>query len=239
MLAFRVGIAVAVRRGLRQAAASAASPAARGWAVMAAGGAVVALGAANHVSTCSERPERLKIGGVRDEYKTPPREVSRLDPPISGFFSKEIVVHGVPIRAHACVTDAALLVAADRLGRMLRYLPPPVLERLQRRGACLHVIGTDQGCSDLPEHAHMKGVDGGYTGECGVTIDQRARGMGGTLSSCGEENLLDVRYRRIYHYIYIYICIFIGLSVYLCIYTHTHTHTHTHIYIYIYIYIYI
>jgi len=38
----------------------------------------------------------------------------------------------------------------------------------------------------------MKGVDGGYTGESGLTIDQRARGMGGTLSSCGEENLIDL-----------------------------------------------
>ena len=38
----------------------------------------------------------------------------------------------------------------------------------------------------------MKGVDGGYTGEKGVTLDQRARGMGGLQTSCGEENLLDL-----------------------------------------------
>jgi len=49
-----------------------------------------------------------------------------------------------------------------------------------------------QGTSDLPEHAHMKGVDGGYTGEKGITLDQRARGMGGVQSSCGEENLIDL-----------------------------------------------
>lgn len=141
--------------------------------------------------------KRLAVGGVRGEYRTAPRAISRLEPPKSGFFSKEIVVRiaeggaGVPIRAHECVSDGALLVAADRLSRMLRYLPVPVLERLQRRGAALHIIGVDQGCSDLPEHIHMKGVDGGYTKEAGVTLDQRARGMGGTLSSCGEENLVD------------------------------------------------
>mmetsp|Transcript_20646 Transcript_20646/g.63082 ORF Transcript_20646/g.63082 Transcript_20646/m.63082 type:complete len:454 (-) Transcript_20646:1793-3154(-) len=146
----------------------------------------------------SRRAERLAVGGVRSEYKRPPREIRWLEPPIGGFFHKEIVLRlseeqrGIPIRAHRCVSDGALFVAADRLGRMLRYLPAPVLSRLERRGATLHIIGIDQGCSDLPEHAHMKGVDGGYTGEMGVTIDQRARGMGGTLSSCGEENLIDL-----------------------------------------------
>ena len=65
-------------------------------------------------------------------------------------------------------------------------------ERLARRGASFHVIGIGQGTSDLPEHAHMKGVDGGYTGEKGITLDQRARGMGGLNSSCGEENLIDL-----------------------------------------------
>jgi hypothetical protein len=66
---------------------------------------------------------------------------------------------------------------------MLRHLPAAVSERLARRGAAFHIIGIGQGTSDLPEHAHMKGVDGGYTGEKGVTLDQRARGMGGVHSS--------------------------------------------------------
>ena len=56
----------------------------------------------------------------------------------------------------------------------------------------VHIIGEHQGTSDLPEHRHMKGVDGGYTGEKGVSLDQRARGMGGLQTSCGEENLLDL-----------------------------------------------
>ena len=42
-----------------------------------------------------------------------------------------------------------------------------------------HVIGVGQATSDLPEHRHMKGVDGGYTGEEGWTLDMRTRGMGG------------------------------------------------------------
>ena len=41
--------------------------------------------------------------------------------------------------------------------------------------------------TDLPEHRHMRDVDGGYTGEEGRDLDSRARGMGGLQSSCGEE----------------------------------------------------
>jgi len=57
-----------------------------------------------------------------------------------------------------------------------------------------HIIGLGQGMSDLPEHAHMKGVPGGYTPEEGtsLTVDERTRGMGGVKSSCGEENLVDL-----------------------------------------------
>ena len=124
--------------------------------------------------------------------KLSPRAVTPLSPPRDEFFSKEIVALGLPIRAHASVSDAALVTAADRLSRMLRYLPPAVHDRLVKRGASFHVIGVGQGTSDLPEHRHMKGVDGGYTGEKGVTLDQRARGMGGVQSSCGEENLIDL-----------------------------------------------
>ena len=66
-------------------------------------------------------------GGVLLDYKKKklsPRAVTPLSPPRDEFFSKEIVALGLPIRAHASVSDAALVTAADRLSRMLRYLPP-------------------------------------------------------------------------------------------------------------------
>jgi hypothetical protein len=136
--------------------------------------------------------KREKVGGVQNEYKTPPRAVRKLEPPRSSFFSKEISACGIPIRAHQTVSDEALTVAADRVARMVRHLPSQVIERLSRRGASFHIIGIEQGTSELPEHRHMKGIDGGYTGEKGVTLDMRARGMGGVQSSCGEENLKDM-----------------------------------------------
>jgi hypothetical protein len=131
--------------------------------------------------------------GVLPEYRTKgmvARSVRSLVP--SPFFGKELDVMGVPVRAHASVTDAALIVAGDRLSRMLRNIPTAVHDRLRHRGAAFHIIGVGQVTSDLPEHRHMKGVDGGYTGEKGITLDQRTRGMGGVQSSCGEENLIDL-----------------------------------------------
>ena len=169
-------------------------------ASLAAGGLAVWLAAERvHAEEAAKPREKLAVGGVINEYKECPRSVRQLDPPLGGFFSKEMTIFGLALRSHACVTDSALCVAADRLSRMLRYLPAEVLGRLERKGASFHVIGIAQGTSDLPEHSHMKGVDGGYTGEKGITLDQRARGMGGVHSSCGEENLIDLdsdpRYR--------------------------------------------
>ena len=143
--------------------------------------------------TQGDLPVHSDDDGVLPEYKQKglvARTVKSLVP--SPFFGKELVVMGVPIRAHASVTDAALIVAGDRLSRMLRNIPTAVHDRLRNRGASFHIIGVGQVTSDLPEHRHMKGVDGGYTGEKGITLDQRTRGMGGVQSSCGEENLIDL-----------------------------------------------
>src|SRR5207253_8357183 len=62
-----------------------------------------------------------------------------------------------------------------------------------------HVTGV-QTCalpiSDLPEWRHDKGIP--RPEYKGLTRDERTRGMGGLLTSCGEENLLRLekdRYR--------------------------------------------
>lgn len=117
------------------------------------------------------------------------REVCAVDDP---FFAKETRVRGIPIRAAACVEDAALTVAADRMSRQLCGLPQSVINRLVALDASVHIIGRGQATSDLPEHAHMRNVRGGYTKEDDITVDQRTRGMGGLKSSCGEENLLNI-----------------------------------------------
>ena len=112
-------------------------------------------------------------------------EIERLDPPAQGFFSRQLVMHGIPIMAHADVSDAALDAAARRLDRLLARAPR-IAANLARLGTQLHVIGKDQACSDLPEYRHLKGKP--FDGN--LTIDERGRGYGGLFCSCGEENLL-------------------------------------------------
>lgn len=118
-----------------------------------------------------------------------------LDPPEQGFFAKRLDFHGIPIKAHQVVADEALYAAHDQLARELGHLPM-VVSNLVAAGVELHIIGRNQVTTDLPEWRQDKGkpLDEYH----GLTRDQRTRGMGGRLTSCGEENLLKLekdRYR--------------------------------------------
>jgi hypothetical protein len=126
-------------------------------------------------------------------------KITAIDPPEKEFFSKRLDFHGIPIKAHQVVVDEALYAAYDRLALLFTNLltkQPMVISNLVARGAALHIIGRDQVTTDLPEWRHDKGKPiAEYNGR---TRDQRTRGMGGLLTSCGEENLLKLekdRYR--------------------------------------------
>ena len=121
--------------------------------------------------------------------------IQAIVPPEQGFYAKRLDYHGIPIKASAEVVDEALVAAFQRLDRMLARLPV-VRRNLERAGAELHIIGRNQVTTDLPEWRHDKGKP--LAEYHGLTRDQRTRGMGGRLASCGEENLLDLpndRYR--------------------------------------------
>ena len=113
--------------------------------------------------------------------------VRRLEPPEQGFFAKELDYEGIRIKAPVVVADRALLVARDRIARLLKNLPD-ARYNLKMAGAELHIIGKDQVTSDLPEHRRLKGKP--FDGK--LTVDERTRGLGGLLTSCGEENLLEL-----------------------------------------------
>lgn len=108
-----------------------------------------------------------------------------------GFFRKYVDCEGIEVRSSSAVADAALLRACDKIGLMLRNIPT-VWRTLARRGAELHIIGRDEQTSDLPEFRERRGKL--YIDNKGrlTTIDARTRGMGGLLSSCGEENILHL-----------------------------------------------
>ncbi len=121
--------------------------------------------------------------------------IIQLDPPDQGFFTKELVCHGIPIKAPAVVSDQALYVAYRRMSRQLEHLPM-VISNLAASGVEVHIIGQHQVTSDLPEFRDLKGKPlPEYHGE---TIDQRTRGLGGKLTSVGEENLLKLKWDHYY-----------------------------------------
>src|SRR5213078_1583312 len=126
-------------------------------------------------------------------------EIAIADPPEQNFFSKKLDFHGIPIKAHQVVVDEALYAAYDRLSLLFRNLltkQPMLISNLVAAGVELHIIGRDQVTTDLPEWRRDKGKP--LAEYNGLTRDQRTRGMGGRLTSCGEENLLKLakdRYR--------------------------------------------
>jgi len=120
-------------------------------------------------------------------------KIAAIEPAERGFYSKLLDYDGIPIKAHNVVADEALYEARDRLWKML-HQNPNVHANLKAAGAELHVIGKNQVTSDLPEHRRLKGKPF----EGGLTVDERTRGLGGLLASCGEENLLRLPKDR-YH----------------------------------------
>ena len=118
-------------------------------------------------------------------------KVAVIRPAELGFFSKQVVCKGISIKAHKDVADAALLEAQRRIGRMLAHMPT-VVENLVDVGAEMHIIGKNQENSDLPYLRHWKGKAYESYGKTFASFDERNRGIGGVLSSCGEENLLKL-----------------------------------------------
>ena len=127
-----------------------------------------------------------------EETNAPP-PIILLDPPDQGFFSKRLDYHGIPIKAHKDVADEALYAAYDHLALELGNIPV-VCSNLVTAGAELHIVGSNQVTSDMPENHHFKG----RPFERNVNIDRRTRGVGGLITSCGEENLLKSRNDRYY-----------------------------------------
>ena len=121
--------------------------------------------------------------------------IQAIHPPESDFFTKTLSYNGILIKAPSVVVDEALYATYDRIAMETAHLPM-VVSNLAAAGAELHIIGRDQVTTDLPEWRQDKHVP--LDEYHGLTRDQRTRGMGGLITSCGEENLLRLptdRYR--------------------------------------------
>ncbi|HET9401165.1 MAG TPA: hypothetical protein VFO34_09450 [Candidatus Acidoferrales bacterium] len=149
------------------------------------------------LAACSLAAFAPSIAARANSQQAPAREakIEPITPPENDFFTKQLSFHGILIKAPSVVDDAAMYALYDRMATETANLPVAVTN-LAAAGAEIHIIGRDQVTTDLPEWRHDKHVP--LDEYNGLTRDQRTRGMGGLITSCAEENLLNLpqdRYR--------------------------------------------
>lgn len=130
----------------------------------------------------AQEPE-AKVTDVPKEL----REAAKLDP----FYQKHIDYKGYPILASAKVSDAALIEARYLISQMLADRDD-ILQALLKSKCRFTIMAPTEMTTDVPEQRHMKN-------DPKINWDTRARGLGGRITSCGEENLLNLkgdRYRN-------------------------------------------
>jgi alpha-glucosidase len=107
------------------------------------------------------------------------REALKLDP----WYEKYTHYKGLPILSSAKVADAGLLEARAIVAHMLADRDD-ILQVLLKKQARVVVMAPTEMTTDVPEQKNMKPKD---------YWDKRARGLGGKITSCGEENLLNLK----------------------------------------------
>src|SRR6185503_6342047 len=121
--------------------------------------------------------------------------------------AKYVDAGGIPVIASPKVPDEALLVARDIMNHMLTARAD-IRADIIKRGGRVGVIANSDSLLDLPEHRDWKkpgrrdrrlndferanyDLPGGIASVTAREYwNKRARGMGGTYTTCSEENLL-------------------------------------------------
>jgi len=111
--------------------------------------------------------------------KTIPEDVRR-DFKLGPFYQKHIDLDGFPVLGSSNVSDHAMREAAWVVRQMLTNRAD-ILHALATNDARLVVMAHNEYTTDIPEQAAMTPK---------VYWDRRARGLGGRIASCAEENLL-------------------------------------------------
>jgi len=104
------------------------------------------------------------------------------------FYKKHLDYKGFSILASAKVSDAAMLESRYLIDQLLRDRED-ILKAMIECGCRFMVMSPTEMTTDVPEQRHMKK-------DPKTNWDERARGLGGKLASCGEENLLTLQKDR-------------------------------------------
>lgn len=141
--------------------------------------------------THAVEPERIKepprvpratVGPVPEALRTK----LKLDP----FYEKYADAGGIPVLTSKKVSDAGIAEAVFLIDAMLANRAD-IRAAMAQRGVRFVVMAPTEMTTDVPEQRHMKN-------DPKTDWDKRARGLGGKITSCGEENLLNLpgdRYR--------------------------------------------
>ena len=159
----------------------------------------------------SQSSVRPPVESFAQRMITAPPDSMHLDT----FYKKYTDAFGVPIVSSEHVPDDALLVARDIINYMLMKRMD-VREQLMKDHSRLLVEAVTEMETDLPEHRDWKkpakddrrltpGERDNYDKPGGIASmsdreywNKRARGMGGNITSCAEENLLGYPGTRYY-----------------------------------------
>lgn len=155
-------------------------------------------------------PNPIVVSYEQAMISAPPAELG-LDP----FYRKYADAYGIPVVSSERVPDAAVLMARDIVNYMLAKRPD-VRAVMTGKKSRVTIMAYSEMQTDLPESRNMKKPakqDPRLTprerenydnpGGIGSMTDQqywnqRARGMGGNITSCAEENLLGYPGTRYY-----------------------------------------
>jgi hypothetical protein len=152
--------------------------------VLLASGAAAALGNPMNPAAAQQANTQPAVEKNRSEPKVtaiPEDVVKRYDLDTT-FYKKHLDYKGFSILSSDKVSDTALFEARYLIDQLL-HDREDILKAMIKSGCRFMVMSPTEMTTDVPEQRHW---DKAYW-------DKRARGMGGKLSSCGEENLLNLK----------------------------------------------
>jgi alpha-glucosidase len=121
----------------------------------------------------------------------------------NGFYTKMVKFQNLPILASDKVEDRALRRIVDTFSKMLANAPSGTVQALVDADCHYSIIAEEEGQTDLPEYANLRN-------DPKTDWNKRARGLGGKVTSGGEENILEISSDR-----------YFGESIYIHEFAHT------------------
>jgi hypothetical protein len=155
----------------------------------------------------TDRPKPIVDDYLGYVIKPPPPELVARFTLDTTYYKKHADANGYPILASAKVPDAALAIVRDQVNYLLAHRPD-VRDTMIARGARIVIMAETEYTMDIPEQRNWtvpkyldprltEGERRSYYEPTGLASrspegywNGRARGMGGTLTSCAEENVL-------------------------------------------------